>query len=129
MKKMPLIAALAACFAAGACSSAPGEPDAPGSASVSVPADAASIIGDVKEVEDGRARILVEQIPTRSAGEPIAWVDVTPQTRILVRENGTTARGTAASLAVGTRVQVWFTGPVRESFPVQATGGTILIER
>jgi len=30
---------------------------------------------------------------------------------------------------VGARVRVWFTGPVAESFPVQATAGTVLILR
>lgn len=122
-------AALAVLLAA--CAGAPGDPAVDGSANLNVPADAASIIGDVKQVEGGGqpTRILVEQIPTRSAGEPIAWVDVTPRTRILARSGGRTARASAAELAVGARVWVWFDGPVRESFPVQATGGTILIER
>ncbi|HST60661.1 MAG TPA: DUF3221 domain-containing protein [Longimicrobium sp.] len=39
------------------------------------------------------------------------------------------SRGTAADLAVGARVQAWFTGAVRESYPVQADAGTILVER
>jgi hypothetical protein len=129
MKRMLLAAAL---VMMAACSGGSGEPSLPRSASLSVPGDAASIIGDVTEVEGGggrRVRILVEQIPTRSAGEPIAWVDVTPRTRILARSGGRTSRASAGELAVGARVWVWFDGPVRESFPVQATGGTIIIER
>ena len=111
--------------------SAPGDPDGGGSLNLSVPREGADIIGDVTQVEasgDAR-RLLVEQVPTRSAGYPIAWVFVTPGTRILVRSGGQTTRGTAADLAVGTRVQAWFTGPVRESYPVQADAGTLLVER
>jgi hypothetical protein len=128
MKRL-MTAALAVLLAA--CAGGPGEPNGDGSANLNVPADAASIIGDVKQVEGGAqpTRILVEQIPTRSAGEPIAWVDVTPRTRILARSGGRTSRASAGELAVGARVWVWFDGPVRESFPVQATGGTIIIER
>jgi hypothetical protein len=126
------IAALAAAVMAAACSSAPGDAEAPGVAAARVPAEAASIVGEVKQVEprgtDGM-RILVEQEPTRSAGEPVAWIDVTPQTRVLVRAEGRATAGSAAELAVGMSVSAWFEGPVRESFPVQATGGTIVVER
>lgn len=31
-------------------------------------------------------------------------------------------------LRVGQRVKVWFTGPVMESYPLQATAGVIAIE-
>jgi hypothetical protein len=130
MKRLTAMFALAACLAAPACSSAPGEPDGPG-LSASVPTDAASIIGDVAEVErtNGRLRMLVEQIPTRSAGYPIAWIAVNGGTDVVQRAGGTVSRGSPQELAVGMRVQVWFTGPVAESYPVQATAGTVLIER
>lgn len=121
---------LAVCLAAPGCSGAPGDPDGPG-LSAGVPAEAASIRGDIKEVDRSRGglRFLVEQNPARGAGEPIAWVDVDRDTRVLARTDGRTGSASSAELAVGMRVQVWFTGPVRESFPVQATGGTVLIER
>lgn len=130
MKRRTAMLALALCLAAPACSGAPGEPDGPG-LSASVPTDAASIIGDVREVErmEGRIRILVEQIPTRSAGYPIAWISVNRRTDVVQRAGGSVSRGSSAELAEGMRVQVWFTGPVAESYPVQATAGTILIER
>jgi hypothetical protein len=130
MTRLAAIFVLAACLAGSACSGAPGEPDAPG-LTVNVPNESASIIGDIKQVEQsaGRLRILVEQVPTRSAGEPIAWVTVGGGTRIAERADGRTTRASASELTVGTRVWVWFTGPVAESFPVQATAGTVLIER
>jgi ABC-type glycerol-3-phosphate transport system substrate-binding protein len=130
MKRMTAVLALVACLGAAGCSGAPGEPDRPG-LSASVPEESPSIIGDIKQVEQGSGgtRILVEQIPTRSAGEPIAWITLTGRTRVLARADGQTTTASAGELAVGTRVQVWFTGPVAESFPVQATAGTVLIER
>lgn len=131
MKRLALLAMAALFPAMQACTGAPGEPDPPGSLNVSVPAETPSIIGTVTQVQaDGREpRLLVEQVPTRSAGYPIAWVDVPSATRILVRAEGRTARGSTANLAVGAQVRVWFTGGVRESYPVQATAGTVLVER
>lgn len=130
MKRRTATFAMAACLAASACSSAPGDPDG-GSLAAMVPAEAASIIGDIAQVErtGGRVRILVEQIPTRSAGYPIAWIAVNGGTDVVQRSGGSLSRGSSAELAVGMRVQAWFTGPVAESYPVQATAGTVLIER
>lgn len=130
MKRVTAMIAVAACLAAPACTRGPGEPDSPG-LSASVPTGAASIIGDITQVERGedRLRILVEQIPTRSAGHPIAWIAVDRRTTVVQRASGSLSRGSSAELAVGMRVQAWFTGPVAESYPVQATAGTLLIER
>lgn len=131
MKRL-LSLALATVLATAACGGAPGEPDAPGPSTLALPAEAASIIGDVTQVErsGGAVRILVEQVPTRSAGYPIAWVYLGPDTRILARTaGGPPTRADAALLATGTRVQAWFTGLVRESYPVQADAATLLVER
>lgn len=129
MNRRILAAALAVLLAAPACGAA-GGPEQP-TLSLNVPGESADIIGSVTQVErtGEEPRLLVEQVPTRSTGYPIASVYVTPRTRILARSGGRTTRATAADLAVGTRVQVWFTGPVRESYPVQADAGTLLIER
>jgi hypothetical protein len=130
MRRLALAAALLVGAAVAACS-APGEPDPPGSFSLSIPSEGPDIIGDVAQVENpgGAPRLLVEQIPTRSAGYPIAWVHVGPRTRILARSGGQVTRATAADLVDGARVSAWFTGPVRESYPVQADAGTLLVER
>jgi len=129
MKRLTVLF-VAACVAASACSSAPGEPDG-ASLTVVVPTDAASIIGDIAQVErtGGGLRILVQQIPTRSAGYPVAWIAVNGGTDVVQRAGETLSRGSSRELAVGMRVQAWFTGPVAESYPVQATAGTILVER
>lgn len=119
-------------MALAACGGAPGEPEPPAGLNTSVPAQAASIIGEVTQVEraNGAVRILVEQVPTRSAGYPIAWINVSSGTRVLVRVDGQAPRaGSAADLADGAKVQAWFTGAVRESYPVQADAATILVER
>jgi hypothetical protein len=130
MKRLMTMFAVAACLAAPACTRGPGEPDGRG-LSASVPTEAASIIGGITQVErsEDRLRVLVEQIPTRSAGHPIAWITVSRRTTVVERAGGALSRGSSAGLAVGMRVQVWFTGPVAESYPVQATAGTVLIER
>jgi hypothetical protein len=130
MKRLTVLCALAACLAASACSSAPGELDGT-SQTASAPTEAASIIGDIAQVErtNGRLRILVEQMPTRSAGYPVAWIAVNRETAVVQRAGGSVSRGSSAELAVGMRVQAWFSGPVAESYPVQATAGTVLIER
>lgn len=131
MKRLALSAVLAVSLVAPGCTGGPGDPDTPGALNVSVPGEAASIIGEVMQVEagSGATRLLVEQIPTRSAGYPIAWVSVSSRTRILVRSAGQTSRGSIADLAAGADVQAWFTGAVRESWPVQADAATLLVER
>jgi hypothetical protein len=58
-----------------------------------------------------------------------ASVKVPPDIAIL-REDGQGGWALASfdDLAVGQTVQVWFDGPVAESYPVQATAGSIVIE-
>ena len=127
MKPTIAIVALAACLVLQGCRGAPGGPDALDV----IPDDAASIIGDVTQVDagGGDVRMLVEQIPTRSAGYGIAWVRVTPRAVIVERDADGVRRTSSGALTVGLRVQVWFNGPVAESYPVQANAGTIVIER
>lgn len=58
-----------------------------------------------------------------------ASVRVTPSTRILVGAGPETTDGAVRDLVTGVTVRVWFTGPVAESYPVQATAGTVLVEK
>jgi hypothetical protein len=57
-----------------------------------------------------------------------AQVTANADTEILSRAaDGSTASAEIADIAVGTVVEAWFEGPVAESYPVQATAGTIVI--
>lgn len=75
-----------------------------------------------------RASALVE-----AEGEPLysydkATVGITSDTKLLrATGEGAYERITLADLAVGQQVDVWFEGPVAESYPVQATAGTLVV--
>lgn len=96
--------------------------------STELPSEPASISGRITAVdlEAGRTGVVrVEADPQDSAGSDKAVVRVT---------GSTTVRAPASpnvepdGLRVGQWVRVWFTGPVRESYPVQADAGTIVID-
>lgn len=72
--------------------------------------------------------MLVEEKPEESSGSAKASVRLTPETRILKRAAGEVGRAAPEELAVGQTVSVWFSGPVMESYPVQATAATLVIE-
>lgn len=62
------------------------------------------------------------------AGYDAAQVAVTGDTEVLARAaDGSLSAAEAADIAVGTVVEAWFEGPVAESYPVQATAGTVVI--
>jgi hypothetical protein len=52
---------------------------------------------------------------------------VTGQTALLQRKNGEAQRVGFDALAVGQTVQVWFTGPLKESYPVHVDAKQIVI--
>lgn len=52
---------------------------------------------------------------------------VTGQTALLQQKNGERQRVGFDALAVGQTVQVWFTGPLKESYPVQVDAKQIVI--
>jgi hypothetical protein len=112
-KSLLLIAVTAACQA-----SAPKIPDAP-----------ASIAGRVTNVQQsggGVGTVRVEARPEETAGSAKAVVRITQGTTVV----GASVSGTAGftALRAGQWVRVWFVGPVRESYPVQANAGTIVID-
>jgi hypothetical protein len=75
------------------------------------------------------ARIVVEENPAESAGSAKASVRITPRTRIIAREGASSRSNPLDALIEGARVSVWFTGPVAESYPVQATADVVVLER
>ena len=100
-------------------------------AELGLPREVAGIRGLITEVRApfGQVegfRIRVEQEPTRSAGTPKADVFVAPSTPVFQRVGH---RASAAELRLCQELSIWFTGPVRESYPVQATARAIVIER
>ena len=94
-----------------------------------VPRGPASIAGYVTAVtpgDGGGGSIRVERDSSTESGEPKAVVFVTPSTTIIVPS----APGEVdfRVFAVGQWVRVWYTGPVRESYPVQADAATIVVD-
>lgn len=102
---------------------------AAGTGGETVPATEPSIRGTVTQVSPDEPRtVLVEENPGEESGSNKASVRLTGETRVLRRSGEAVQRAAPADLAVGQTVSVWFTGPVRESFPVQADAGTIVID-
>lgn len=92
-------------------------------ATAAIPRTAPSIIGQVTAV--ALPVIVVEEKPNEPHGAAKAGVRITDSTRVSRRGKGVVG---VTDLRVGQQVSVWFTGPVMESYPLQATAGVIVIE-
>ena len=68
--------------------------------------------------------LLVVAAPGSTSSVDRASVRVTKDTVVWTAEG---LRGDAADLAEGEQVGVWFSGPVAESYPVQATAGVVMV--
>jgi len=68
--------------------------------------------------------IVVEENPAEPHGSAKARVRVTKNTQVLSQGKDVAA---ITELQAGQQVKVWFTGPVMESYPLQATAGVIVI--
>ena len=92
------------------------------------PSGPPSITGQITSIDQAGEQIgsiRVEAEPADSAGSPKAMARITPGTRVV------TASGRGSefrALEVGQWVRVWFSGPVMESYPVQATAATVVID-
>ena len=99
------------------------------------PTSPPSINGVITRVErspggnDAIARIVVEENPAEAAGSAKASVRLTTRTRILAGDGPASRPDPLDALVNGARVSVWFTGPVAESYPVQATADVVVVER
>ena len=76
---------------------------------------------------DRLGSILVEEVPSDQSGSDKSSVRVTRDTRILVRDSAGIRRGAFADLRTGQLAEAWFTGPVMESYPTQATASVIVV--
>ena len=86
-----------------------------------------SIAGRITAVTssgDGAGTIRVEERPEDASGSAKASVRILERTAIT---RGSERAGFDA-LRVGQWVRVWFSGPVAESYPVQATGSAVVID-
>lgn len=92
-----------------------------------LPSRAPDIAGTITHRgETGRSvSLLVVQDSTRSAGYPSARVMVARGMRVRRRADGRAA--STSDLQVGTRVEIWFTGTILDSLPVQATAAAVVI--
>ncbi len=96
-----------------------------------LPSETPSIEGTIRQsspIHAGR-RIFVEAEAPAAGREPAAHVTVLSGAAVLAGSGETVVPTSVDQLVVGIRVRVWFKGPVAESFPVQATAGTVLILR
>lgn len=92
-------------------------------ATAEIPRTTPSIVGQVTAV--ALPTVMVEEKPTEPHGSAKAGVRITDVTQVLRRGEGVVG---ATELRVGQQVKIWFTGPVMESYPLQATAGMIVIE-
>jgi len=93
------------------------------------PADAPSIRGTISQIDmtaGGTGSMLVEGQNESDTAYDRASVAITATTRFYDAEGRSASPD---SLAPGLTVEVWFEGPVAESYPVQATAGAVKITR
>lgn len=124
---LAVLAALGAAVVGGCGGATAAQPASPSpSAPPSSPADITGIVRDVTSStgSDSMPVLLVVADPGSSSSVDRASVRVTVDTVVWTAKG---MRGTAADLGPGAEVAVWFTGPVAESYPVQATAGVLQI--
>jgi hypothetical protein len=87
----------------------------------------ADFTGHVTEI--GQSAILVEARVVTEDGEYIDkyWVTIEDETLILEQFGEELSEAAFEVLQVGRQVQIWFSGPIAESYPAQATAGQIVI--
>ena len=90
---------------------------------MSIPDTTPSIVGQITAI--ALPIIVVEENAAEPQGSAKASVRMVVSTRVLRLDKNVAS---AADLRVRQRVRVWFVGPALESYPAQATAGTIVIE-
>jgi hypothetical protein len=80
-----------------------------------------------QDTSDGSVTFLIQDGKDPSGTALAARVKVPASASVLRSYGGSYTKATAADLQDGATVKVWFTGPVAESYPVQATAGTVVI--
>jgi hypothetical protein len=110
----------------GATATGPDSPSPP-----AAPPGAADITGVVSDLtsggDAGTATFLVVADPDVTSVYDRAWVRATAATTVWAPAGEARTELTVDDIADGLRVAVRFTGPVAESYPVQATAGDVEI--
>ena len=91
------------------------------------PSRAADATGYVTTATETATRILVEANPGQQIGDK-ATVTIDTSTRIWSIKGTSATKTDAKSLAIGSKVRVWFDGPVATSYPVQGKAADIAID-
>ena len=113
----------------GATAAQPASPSPSVQPAVSPPSAPADITGVIDGLSvstggDSLPVLLVVAAPGSTSSVDRASVRVSKDTVVWTAQG---TRGDAADLARGEQVGVWFSGPVAESYPVQATAGVVMI--
>lgn len=122
MKLDRRVVPILAIAALASCTSSTERPAAPGIRGV--PDSPPSITGIITAIDPGRA-VRIEVNPHETSGSDKALVRLAEGASILDR-SGAVRR--FEELRPGQTASAWFTGPVAESYPVQATANVIVLE-
>jgi beta-N-acetylhexosaminidase len=116
-----LLLAAAALFSAFSCQAGPPELEQP------------HIRGTVKGLSDSTGNphiagfLLIEGVPEQDTKYDRALVTITGSTRIYQQSGERLLKAKYHQIRYGSVIEVWFTGPVAESYPVQAEAGFVVI--
>ena len=111
-----LLALLSACTSDGDAAPASGDPDIRG-VITSITAGSGDVVGSVR----------IEGAIDQDTSYDKAVVRVESDTQIFRHASNAMMEVTFGDLTVGQTVEAWFTGPVAESYPVQAKASWIVI--
>jgi hypothetical protein len=127
------------CFVLSGCAN-PKSGTTVGGEEPSLPSSEADIRGVVTEVGrmpqegngggsagEGIGVVLVEKNPDEEAGSQKDSVTIAKSTELFERRGRDLARMRFDDLKVGQRAKAWYTGPVAESYPRQATASLIVV--
>ena len=117
----PLVVAIALAACATKVALPEREPDVRGVVTAVTPADAGETGGE----RLGTLRI--EENPADASGSAKWVLTITGNTIVLVRPGEVTEPASFERLVIGQRVDAWVTGPVRESYPMQADASHVLV--
>jgi beta-N-acetylhexosaminidase len=96
------------------------------------PTDQPGITGTVTNVVSGDGRpssLTVESTGTQPPGQisDKAAVTIPPTTQFFAADGSAAKLADISAIRLGTRVRVWFSGPIAESYPIQASASAVQI--